>query len=179
MIEEIPFILIFDGSKSVFRIKRSMGVGDQSSTYNQLISMLPKTYIDIENKVKYDYAEISGQPFLVKDTLNTSWKIVNKKKLIKGYNCIKAIQLDDKKNIVTEAWFAPEIPLSIGPASHAGLPGLLIATRQFNKNGEAYAGYELVDIDVSKQKKVTIPDYDTMTLNEFTNFMKGSKSKFN
>lgn len=179
IIEKLPFILVFDGSKSVFKIEKKMNMGDKSITHNQLITMLPQTYIDFENKTRYDYSEISGQTFLVKEKLNTNWKIVDGKKLIKGYRCKKAIQLDANENIKIEAWFVPEIPLSIGPSYYMGLPGLVISTKQFNSKGEVYAGFEFVNIDFSKQKKVKIPNHDTITEKEFIDIMRGSRKKFN
>lgn len=175
-IEKLPFVLTFDGSKSVFKIKKRMGVGDKSITYNQLTSMLPQTYIDYKNKTRYDYAEFSGQTFLVKEKLNVNWKLIDEIKLIKGYKCRKAVQVDDNKNIKVEAWFVPEIPLSVGPSYYAGLPGLVISTKQFNKKGEAYAGYEFVNIDFSKQKEVNIPNHETITEREFADIMRGARN---
>ena len=179
IIESLPFILVYDGYKSVFKIQERMGIGDKSIRHNQLTTMLPKTYIDFKNKTRYDHSEISGQTFLIKEKLNVDWKIINEKKIIKGYRCKKAIQFDENGNIKIEAWFAPEIPLSIGPSYYIGLPGLVISTKQFNNKGEAYAGFEVVNIDFSKQKKVNIPNHDTITEKEFTNLMRGSRKKFN
>jgi len=179
MTEKFPFILIFDGSKSVFKIEEKMIVDDESITYKPLITLLPQTYIDFKNEISYDYSRINGQHFLIKEKLTKKWKIVDEKKLIKGYTCRKAIEFDEDGNIKTEAWFAPEIPLSIGPSYSSGLPGLVISTKEFNKSGEAYASFEFVNIDFSKQKKVIIPDYEPMTLKEFTDFMRGSRKKFN
>lgn len=175
IIEELPFVLIFDGSKSVYKIEKRMGVGDKSITHNQLTSMLPETYIDYNNNTRYDYTEISGQTFLVKEKLNVNWKITGDIKLIKGYTCKKAIQFDENENIKMEAWFVPDIPLSIGPSYAVGLPGLVISTKQFNNKGEAYSGFEFVNIDFSKQKKIIIPNHKTITEKGFTDIMKGSR----
>ena len=176
MIEDLPFVLIFDGSKSVFKIEKRMGVGDKSITHNQLTSMLPETYIDYNNNLRYDYTEISGQTFLVKEKLNVSWKVTGDVRLIKGYRCKKAIQLDENKNIIMEAWFVPDLALNIGPSYAVGLPGLVIQTKQFNNKGEAYSGFEIVDIDFSNQNSIEIPNHETITEKEFTDFMKGSRN---
>jgi len=59
------------------------------------------------------------------------WTITNETKEIGGYNCIKAYGVlsglvDSSRSSTVEAWFAPELPYSIGPYKSVGLPGLVV-----------------------------------------------------
>lgn len=58
------------------------------------------------------------------------WQLTNEHKIINGYTCYKAIgslqALNPKlPRYYFEAWYCPEIPLSLGPEYFAGLPGLI------------------------------------------------------
>jgi GLPGLI family protein len=63
------------------------------------------------------------------------WTLLNETKMIDGYTCYKATSpsinaknntknTDPKFNII--AWYAPEIPVTYGPAGYGGLPGLIL-----------------------------------------------------
>lgn len=58
---------------------------------------------------------------------NVSWKITTEKKNIGGYESIKATT--DFAGRMWEAWYIPEIPISLGPWKLGGLPGLIIEAR--------------------------------------------------
>ncbi|MCB0640298.1 MAG: GLPGLI family protein, partial [Phaeodactylibacter sp.] len=52
--------------------------------------------------------------------------------LILGYNCIEATTESDSTTI--HAWFAPQIPISVGPGEITGLPGAILSANF--KNGD-------------------------------------------
>ena len=70
--------------------------------------------------------KISGKPFIVKESLQQlSWQITSEVREISGYTCRKAY-LDDPKGEQKKVsvWFTEEIPVSSGPISFYGLPGI-------------------------------------------------------
>lgn len=72
---------------------------------------------------------INGNESFVKDSLPfLNWQITNEKKLINGYDCIKAIA--DRKvlghTLKLNAWFCEKIPVSDGPMDYNGLPGFIL-----------------------------------------------------
>lgn len=100
---------------------------------------LAKTFCGSENFYKYDNLNykikektFSGKTYLIRDTINYSWEIVNEQKVIDNRKCFKAITIEKKliKNKIIDtqiiAWFCPEIPISFGPKGFDGLPGLIL-----------------------------------------------------
>lgn len=84
-----------------------------------------RLYRDIENNAAVESREFMGRFFLIKDAPKASkWKITTDQKEILGYRCQKAILQDTSRKM--EAWFTPQIPLSLGPAGYFDLPGLIM-----------------------------------------------------
>ena len=84
-----------------------------------------KLYRDLENNVAVESREFMGRFFLIKDAPKVNkWKITPEQKDILGYHCQKAVLQDTSRKL--EAWFTPQIPLSLGPAGYADLPGLIM-----------------------------------------------------
>ncbi len=115
------------------------GVQVRISTGNSVSYMNPSKNEFLEE------TEIFGKRFLIADELETfSWKITNETKKIGDYTVVKAEFQDiserttmalsdseqttqtvmDTTNIT--AWYTPEIPVSQGPNSSWGLPGLIL-----------------------------------------------------
>lgn len=84
-------------------------------------------YINKEEGIVLDQINMFDKDFLVKEELKQyKWKIIaTEQREILGHTCMKA-EYQDTSNLVT-AWFAPQIPLSYGPADFTGLPGLILA----------------------------------------------------
>lgn len=62
-----------------------------------------------------------------------NWKIWQEQKIVNGYVCYKATQkvlLNNRVEIIVEAWFTPDIPHPFGPKGYGGLPGLIIALNE-------------------------------------------------
>ncbi len=162
--EELSFLLIFDGNKSLFKVKERMAIGNKSGS---LARMLPRYYVDFSDNSVYSLHEMPGETFFVKQEIENNWQITSEQNKIYGYECKKAILLDKEGNKKVEAWFTPNIPVNIGPLESYGLPGLILLTKSFNKTGEAYAGFSVIDIDFSKQKEIEIPDLEPITFEEY------------
>lgn len=105
---------------------------------------------DIKNQEFTSQKETMGKIFLIQDTLqNYRWKLENETKFIGDYTCFKAtytreievpknnnmsfsvVKSDEEpemttKEIVTTAWYTPQIPVSNGPGKFQGLPGLIL-----------------------------------------------------
>lgn len=106
-------------------------------------------YKNTKNKNYTVNKEFFGKNFLIKDTLTTYlWKFDTISKKIGNYTCLKATTeisvneadarnlsfLDNTQNqtetkntkIIVTAWYCPDIPISQGPDTYWGLPGLIL-----------------------------------------------------
>jgi GLPGLI family protein len=84
-----------------------------------------RIYRDLENGSTVESQEFFGRFFLIKgDAQKQNWKITAEQKKIGDYVCQKAVLQDTARTV--EAWFTPQIPVSVGPGSYAGLPGLIL-----------------------------------------------------
>jgi GLPGLI family protein len=109
-------------------------------------------YKDIIEKRFVNQTEIHGKRFLVKDKLSEiNWELSSETKNIGTYTCYKAtyskevdkvkISIKDgktvkdksKETIVTTAWYTPQVPVSNGPATYQGLPGLILEVNDGKK----------------------------------------------
>lgn len=120
-----------------------------------------KKYMNLKDKSKIVEDEIFGKEFLIVETLEKAdWKLVNETKKIGNYSCYKAevivpvtekqkqeyedflkkqekksslFSMEKPKDKVVTAWYAPEIPVSLGPLNYSGLPGLILEINEGNR----------------------------------------------
>lgn len=178
--EDLQFELIYHNNISVFKVKESLGIGDKSRMFEQLSTMLPKTFITYNNMKLYDFFEISGKKFFVEEVVKEQWNITNEQEIFMGYLCTKALLKNENNDqVIAEAWFTKEIALPIGPSYYFGLPGLILKVIKFNnKTGEKFESFEINDIDLSPQKSIILPNQKTLSRYEFNEFINNSRSKF-
>jgi GLPGLI family protein len=119
-----------------------------------------KKYLNLKDKKSKVEDEIFGKEFLIVEPLEKlDWKLVNENKKIGDYNCFKAeliipvserqrkeyeeflkkeevkpalFKMEQPKDKVVIAWYAPEIPISFGPNNYWGLPGLILEINEEN-----------------------------------------------
>ncbi|MDX6746849.1 GLPGLI family protein [Polaribacter sp. PL03] len=136
-------------------------------------------YKNIKESKIIQSQEFYGKRFLVKDKLyRIDWTIGSESKKIGEYTCYKAKAFvpyselnwfnfswgDLRKNtekdadkkettekmIIVEAWYAPEIPVSQGPAEYWGLPGFILEVSAENTT------LLCTEFSISKEKTVKI-----------------------
>lgn len=92
------------------------------------------TYIDFATGFFTTKKTVYEETFLVKDSIrNINWKITNEMRTIAGYECRRAnaIILD---SIYVVAFYTDKIPLSGGPESFTGLPGMILGVALPHEN---------------------------------------------
>jgi len=57
------------------------------------------------------------------------WVITNEKKQVQGFDCTKAVSKN--KDLLMTVWFTNAIPVSSGPGTYLGLPGLVVWAEDF------------------------------------------------
>lgn len=92
------------------------------------------TYIDFTASLFTTQKTVYEETFLVKDSIrNINWKITNEMRTIAGYECRRAnaVILD---SIYVVAFYTDKIPLSGGPESFTGLPGMILGVALPHEN---------------------------------------------
>ncbi|MFT4033428.1 MAG: GLPGLI family protein [Siphonobacter sp.] len=132
-------------------------------------------YTQIAERKRVDVRDGFGEKYRILDTLvNQRWKLAKETKTIKGFVCQKATFTDTMqvqqrmmmgpggppsggnqneenqgpKTRTIVAWYAPEIPVPIGPERYSGLPGLILEV-DIN-NGETL--YTVTEMEWRKPK---------------------------
>lgn len=89
----------------------------------------PPIYKDLSANRQVEEVDLFGKQFLIDDVIQTrAWKVTGQQKKVLDYPCISATFTDSlmgRARIVT-AWFAPTIPVAIGPQGYGGLPGAIL-----------------------------------------------------
>lgn len=140
------YVLTFDHTQSFFKQKEKLDNSNPNASI-QIMVVTPggnELYKNIKENNFTSERELFGKLFLVQDTLpQINWKLTGETKQIGQYTCYKAtytrmsrggFKMDSEngesliqpKEIVTTAWYTPQIPISDGPEMYYGLPGLIL-----------------------------------------------------
>jgi GLPGLI family protein len=140
--------------------------GDGEHVRIQMDAPDNRTYCDLKNNTRIDQRDFMQRKFLVESDLKTSdWKLTGEQKMILNYPCQEATRQDSTRKIT--AWFTPAIPVSSGPSTFCGLPGLVLAVN-INDGDQTLTAtsVNLGEVDASKivkpkdGKKVTEAEFD-------------------
>ena len=147
--------LVFDQQQSSYKEQEKLDepAASAGSGARVFIMMSDEASLLYKNTKEKNYAsqrDVFGKGFLVKDDLEEKeWKMTSESKQIGQYTCYKAITTrmtgptvtvrngerteSPGKEITIIAWYAPEIPVSNGPALYWGLPGLIMEVHDGNQ----------------------------------------------
>jgi GLPGLI family protein len=115
------FELYFNDSLASFRPKEN----DEKENYSWMTSK-SSTYQDVNANITYAIKDIWGNKVIFTDTLHRrKWKITDSNRNIAGYNCRKAIWMQNDTTRIY-AWYCNEISSGFGPESFCGLPGMIL-----------------------------------------------------
>lgn len=83
------------------------------------------TYINHDEALMTERRDFMGRTFLIRDDQPTlAWKLTGEQSEFEGYVVHRATAVRDTSTV--EAWFAPEIPVAVGPGPFGGLPGAIL-----------------------------------------------------
>lgn len=90
------------------------------------VTQINTTYTDLANSQQVTQKKVFEETFLVKDSTRTiNWKITDETREIAGFNCRRANALI-MDSIYVVAFYTEQIPVSGGPESFNGLPGMIL-----------------------------------------------------
>jgi GLPGLI family protein len=155
-------------------------------------------YKNLNQRRSVESREI-GKTYLIEDSIRkTKWKMTAETKQILGHNCRKAVvqmpmsstvfgttrvrfngrtvvsdtvsTTKAPEEIEVAAWFAEDIPVSSGPDTYGGLPGLILEL-DFDKGGTTFTALQVKEQSVTKDLKEPTKG-KKITREEFTNLTK-------
>jgi GLPGLI family protein len=104
-----------------------------------LAQQINTVYTDLNTTIATTNKKVFDEQFLVKDTARKiNWKITDETREIAGYTCRRAnaIVMD---SIYVVAFYSDEIPISGGPESFTGLPGMILGVALPHENVSWFA----------------------------------------
>ena len=144
---EKTYILTFNKEESIFKEEEQLEA-PQPSGMQIVIAGMGGSDILYKNTKEARFAnqnEMFGKVFLIEDKLvKRDWVLGSETKNIGDYTCYKAtlvrerpVEIDgiptpeqienpEMEEYTTTAWYSPQIPVSNGPRSYHGLPGLIL-----------------------------------------------------
>ncbi len=203
------FILTFDKNTSVYKEDEALAPPSTGSRMVFISSdggsdVLVK---DIKNQSITNQKETFGKQFIIKDRLKPiEWELHSDTKNIGNYTCYKATYTKEieesmmtfsssgeeqkeeepttapvMKTITVTAWYTPQIPVSNGPESYQGLPGLILEVN----DGDLTILCSKITINPKKAieisepkkgKQVTQEEYDSIMLKKMSEQYRGRGS---
>jgi len=169
--QKLKMILTFNGDATIYEDDKGndtsqdikMGSEDGGLEIHMKFEMPEtKVFTDLASGKIIQKQDFMGKKFLItSDVEKTKWKLTGESEKILGYTCMKAVYQDSLENL--EAWFTSEIPVSSGPQSVTGLPGMVLKlVTNEGKVSVLATSVELKPIDAKsikapkKGKKVTM-----------------------
>ncbi|WP_306012563.1 MULTISPECIES: GLPGLI family protein [unclassified Allomuricauda] len=128
--DNLTYSLRFTKDQSIYQMEKGMGIDDDRQLEAASIVAGKGVYFYENNGNLIIQKEFAGDLFLVEpDSAEFGWKILDERKMIGEFECIKAIGVNkgfDNKESTVIAWFSPQINIPYGPKQYFGLPGLIL-----------------------------------------------------
>lgn len=187
-IKNIDIELIYSEGNSVFKMIESLdNDGDKNYFKNMaqvLVGLSSKYFSNVNNRSIVRTNEFDGITYKITSSFINNWTLVNEQKLINNYNCYKATTIFMEKDrhgnvnkIPVTAWYAPQIPLPLGPKNYVGLPGLILELNE----GQNRISFYTTAINLNPKKKLKIsklPRGKVVTEEKFIELTDGAVGKW-
>jgi GLPGLI family protein len=169
--KKVKSTLTFADNKTLFRPI------EPTETENMFFSDIPMSgqpntiYTDLDTKTIAAQKKVYEELFMVKDTARKiSWKITDETREIAGYTCRRANALV-MDSIYVVAFYAIQIPVSGGPESFSGLPGMILGVALPHENVTWFAT-KVTDMAVEPKAMAMPKKGKAVTANELNTTLK-------
>lgn len=141
-------------------------------------------YTDQESKMITHQTGFMGKDFIIETPIEKSkWKLTGEKVKYLEYECHKAEMLipgasedEEEKRVV--AWFAPAIPVQLGPSGFSQLPGAILMVSVDGDKHEIMA--TSVDLSIEPSEKIKLPTKgEKVTKEEFEKIIAEKEKEMN
>lgn len=120
------FELTFTNSKTVYKPGKRESEGDPKNTWGVGPAKDNIIITDLESQQMNGFKTVYEQTYNIQDSIRKiEWKLGAETRIIAGFECRKAVGvICDSVYVV--AFYTDEIPVSGGPESFSGLPGMIL-----------------------------------------------------
>lgn len=133
----LTFSLKFNTEVSTFDLNETLGLDENGIKHAKIFAgYMGKIY---QNKnFNFSKSESEFGTYYIKKEKTKDWVLENETKLIDGYLCYKATNVQIVINTAgtfrhpVVAWYCPKIPLPYGPNGYGNLPGLILELQERN-----------------------------------------------
>lgn len=153
--KKLTSTLNFADNKTLFTPLADEGNNGGFFGNDAMVNQNNTTYTNLQTGMYISQKKVFDETFLVTDsTRNTRWKITDETREIAGYTCRRAnaLILD---SVYVVAFYTDQIPVSGGPESFTGLPGMILGIALPHENITWFAT-KVTDITVDS-KALTPP----------------------
>lgn len=114
-------------------------------------SFMQGVYEDYEAGTVVETHEFLGRTFrIVEERPSYGWQLTTEQAMHLGYPVMKATTEHDSTTV--EAWFTPAIPVSGGPASYGGLPGMILVLSL----NDGHTQYQATEVALEELEEGTV-----------------------
>ena len=190
-LKDLNYVLIANSYSAIFQRSKMMD-NDNTSRNEHFMHGIGANgifYKNIKTKDKLHKLNFLGEDILIVDS-TLEWVITKESKIINGFLTYKAYNVQkifsEKHNkefeIITTAWFTPELPFPFGPKGTDGLPGLILEVSYYNES--VYLIAEKISFktitDPKERIKIIKPEArNIMTREEFVKYTKDKVNRNN
>ncbi|MBN1252174.1 MAG: GLPGLI family protein [Bacteroidales bacterium] len=178
--KDVEYELIFNKNESFFKAVEKL---EMNNNYNLAVIWEEGGALVYTNRKEIiKQKEEEDKLYLIYSCVEDyNWKLEKETKQIGKYLCYKATTIKKMKNSkgefkkLVEAWYAPEIPFSFGPAGYVGLPGLILELKiaditLFLTKLEFNPKKKVSIKKLEKGKRISEEDYEKMINDNAMNF---------
>lgn len=187
----LKYVLTFNKDQSIYELDES----DQAPLSRELQGALGKanyakgpqtktkqTFFNAAQLEKIEMVEFMTRNFLVKSDMPAiAWKLTSERKKILDYVCLGAEM--EKDGVTYTAWFSAQIPISAGPSTFNGLPGLILGVEKDNEIFVLATAVDLSPIGDNLQsklkdgKQLSDTDFEQTVVEKIKEFKASKKNK--
>ena len=189
-VENLQLKLLYNDKVSMFHVPTPVFANKMQESFYKIaktVAQVNRNYFcDLENGNFIEHVFFEGEEYLIADESNFNWELTMEEKKIEGHNCLKAKTIYTYKSrhgkeelLEVIAWYAPNIPLSLGPRNFSGLPGLILEM-SIADNVIVYYATEIL-LNFKDMMPIELPknaqliqrnEYDLLVRKEYNRFFK-------
>lgn len=184
-IEEIinkkNIFLYFKDSISIYKLEDKLKTDNQEESFIEFTADLMSGGNNVftkntNNNIIYNATELNEKKVTIIEYENSlEWNLLSESKQIDSFKVYKATTFDKTRKKEIIAWYAPEIPLSIGPMYYNNLPGLVLEIEignrlKFVAKKIEYKVNDKIDFTIPSKNIISKKEYDELVNKQYNSF---------